>query len=280
MQVVLVNNGSTEPIKKPFKDLFPEIDYIELPENIGFAKANNKGLELASNEFIVLMNSDVVVDKKDTISRCVNKVNHCSKKIILTPALRSPNGEIQVAYGVQPTITREFILSTFLYKLFSKRLRAKLLFDFVRREPRIIDNGWLVATCLVFKKQLIVQLPSKKLFDDTFLYGEEFFWARDWSAIGVDQYYYPDESVIHLVGQSSNADDNNKLLYRKLYQANGEYQFLQTEYKKLGLLIFYSFKLTRLSILSLFDKRLVVLRDLSFDILIGRFYKKYSFLLK
>jgi GT2 family glycosyltransferase len=56
--VILVDNGSQDDSLRTARRLFPTIKIIALPENRGFAVANNLGFEQASSELILVLNND------------------------------------------------------------------------------------------------------------------------------------------------------------------------------------------------------------------------------
>lgn len=58
---IVIDNGSTDGTQEYVKTHFPEVDFIQSPENAGFGKANNMGIEKAYKEgaeFFYLMNQD------------------------------------------------------------------------------------------------------------------------------------------------------------------------------------------------------------------------------
>jgi len=60
-EVVLVENGSSDGSAQLVRDRYPWVRLIELPENVGFAAGNNRGLEAATGEYIVALNNDTSV---------------------------------------------------------------------------------------------------------------------------------------------------------------------------------------------------------------------------
>lgn len=64
-QIILVDNGSDDGSVESFQNKFEhQLNIIENPQNIGYAKACNQGIELAINnrvEWILLLNNDTVV---------------------------------------------------------------------------------------------------------------------------------------------------------------------------------------------------------------------------
>ena len=65
-EIIVVDNGSTDGSQEAFKKLQKSIQsltLIENKENLGFAKANNQGIEKARGEYVFLLNSDTIVKK-------------------------------------------------------------------------------------------------------------------------------------------------------------------------------------------------------------------------
>ena len=58
VEVLFVDNGSTDGSVEFVRDNFPETILIRNSENLGFAKANNQAIEAASGEFILTLNND------------------------------------------------------------------------------------------------------------------------------------------------------------------------------------------------------------------------------
>src|SRR5690606_11268846 len=71
LQIIIVDNGSSEIQEKPFQQIYKNIEVVSLPENLGFAKANNIGIKFAKGDYLILLNSDVIIDNKDTLFRCI-----------------------------------------------------------------------------------------------------------------------------------------------------------------------------------------------------------------
>ncbi len=61
-RVLVVDNGSTDSTPFLMADCFPDLGYLRLPHNEGFAKAVNRGIEKARTEFVALLNNDTEAD--------------------------------------------------------------------------------------------------------------------------------------------------------------------------------------------------------------------------
>ena len=57
-EIILVDNASQDGSVTAIKQEFPSVKIIVNTENIGFGRANNKGINIALGEFVFLLNSD------------------------------------------------------------------------------------------------------------------------------------------------------------------------------------------------------------------------------
>ena len=81
LHCIVVDNGSTDGTQDYIKNNFPEVEFIQSSENLGFGKANNLGIEKAYRngaDFFYLMNQDAWLFE-DSIEKLLN-VYHCHPK--------------------------------------------------------------------------------------------------------------------------------------------------------------------------------------------------------
>ena len=61
VEIIVVNNGSSDDSAEFLKKNYKDIKVIELKKNVGYAKANNIGVSKAKGEYVLLMNNDTKV---------------------------------------------------------------------------------------------------------------------------------------------------------------------------------------------------------------------------
>jgi len=75
VDVIIVDNGSSDGSADYIKQNYPEFRLIENNENLGFSKAVNQGIKDSNTDFVMLLNNDVVLEKN-----AINNLLNCIKK--------------------------------------------------------------------------------------------------------------------------------------------------------------------------------------------------------
>jgi len=70
IEIVVIDNGSTEKGSESIKDIFPEIKYIKLPKNFGCPGGRNEGVKYCSGEYIFYLDNDGILHK-DAVKHAV-----------------------------------------------------------------------------------------------------------------------------------------------------------------------------------------------------------------
>src|SRR5882762_1861997 len=69
--VLALDNGSTDDSLQRIRERFPEVEIMELGENLGYAKGNNMGIRAALErgaEYVWILNNDTTVDPKALVA--------------------------------------------------------------------------------------------------------------------------------------------------------------------------------------------------------------------
>ena len=63
IQIIVVDNASTDGSIEKSREMFPEVNYIILDQNYGFCRAVNVGIQKSTTPYVILLNNDTEVKK-------------------------------------------------------------------------------------------------------------------------------------------------------------------------------------------------------------------------
>ena len=229
-EIILVDNASIECSPDKFLDKFPQLKLVKSPVNTGFTGGNNLGLEKAEGDYILLMNSDVILTE-NSILKCVNELKKDNTIGVVTCKLLYPNGGIQNQCQRFPSILRTWVELLRIHKLMPEKIRARIMLNGFFDHLSNMDSDSVWGTFFMFPAKLLSQFPNKRLPEAFFMYAEDLLWCYLIKKNGHRVYYLADTSVIHYSKGSSSVPDAN-------LRQNNEFDFVAKYYGKLYARIF------------------------------------------
>ena len=155
IEVIFVDNGSTDGSVVFVKENFPEVVVIENTENTGFAAGNNSGINVAKGKYILTLNNDIVAEK-NFIERLVAAAEASGEKAgMWAPKILS--------------LARPDIIDSVGGLLVSRDCLAK------GRGRNETDAGQYDTAGEVFIPSACAALYRKKMLDDIGFFDEDFF---------------------------------------------------------------------------------------------------------
>ena len=193
--VWVVDNASTDGSAEAIKNRHPSVNLIELPENIGFGRANNVALSRARGRFLLLLNSDARLVDAATVERLITWMDEDPRLGMAGPRLEDDLGRLEYSARSFPTLPKEIVRRWGFYLLLPRaKVGTWLLGDFWAPE-RSMHVDWITGACMLVRREACQDVGG---FDERiFMYGEEQEWARrlkqaDWRVL-----YDPGVSVVH-----------------------------------------------------------------------------------
>lgn len=149
--VVIVDNASADDSKKVIAEIIRKHSNIEavfLDELKSFSYANNRGIEISDDEYVLIMNPDIIFEEP-VLSRLVSYMNSHPETGAISPALIGTDGNFQRNYFQRYPTIRQFLFF------------HSILLRFFYRSPRFIDKYLLDDKVSIHDKKLyeVKQIP-------------------------------------------------------------------------------------------------------------------------
>lgn len=193
-EVIVVDNGSNDGSLGMINKF--RIRLIENKKNIGFGRANNQAVKIATGRYLLLLNSDTEI-RPGALSKMMAFMQSHPEVGIASCQLKNPDRSIQPQGGFLPRLSTVAIWSLFIDDLpgFNQFLPSYQL----RRKSFFVgqakDIGWVGGTAMFIRNKVWKQLDG---FDEhIFMYGEDVELCYRASLLGWKVMINPEAEIIH-----------------------------------------------------------------------------------
>ncbi len=214
-EVWVVDNNSADGSAQMVGLHFPWVNLLALPDNLGFAKANNLAIKQADARHILLLNPDTIVEA-NTFSECLKFMESSLEAGALGCKMVDGRGMFlpESRRGL-PTPWVSFTKMSGLGRLFPNSSLFNRYYLGFEPEDKIHEAPVLSGAFFWAKKEA---LDKAGLLDETFfMYGEDIDLSYRISLAGYKNYYFPKARIIHYKGESTRKGSLNYV--RIFYQA-------------------------------------------------------------
>lgn len=216
-EIIVVDSEATEKTRDVAKKYILENDstiYCPFADNIGFPKLVNKGLRESRGNYILILNSDIILTE-GSLEKMLNYMKTNPRTGILGPKLLNFDGSPQAS---------AFHFYTPLIILYRRTLLGKTpwgkkkLHEFVinvekETEPTSID-GWLMGSALMLRRKNLEKVgPMDERY---FMYFEDVDWCRRFKEKGYQIIYFPKTTLFHYHGKQSATRHFWEALFNKM----------------------------------------------------------------
>ncbi len=195
-ETVVIDNDSVEPPELP-----PSVRLIRNKENVGFARAHNKGIAASTGDLVVLINPDTLVER-DFFERLDEFFEDDTRIGIAGPRILDSDGELQLSARREINVLSGLLGRTsLLTRLFPKSSLVKSQFPVVTEGSNPTPVDWVSGACMVIRRDTLRDVgPLDARF---FMYFEDADLCHRARGAGWLVYYLPDVEIIHQTGASS-----------------------------------------------------------------------------
>ena len=204
-EIFIVDNASSDQSVEYLHSRFPQQEYPNLhiianARNVGFSRANNQAVALATGKYILFLNPDTLITE-DTLRECFHFAEQQTDFGALGVKMLSDSGHfaMESRRGL-PTPWVSFCKMSGMTALFPKsRTFARYYMSFLDRQQsakiEIISGAFMMVS-----QKALQQCGS---FDETFfMYGEDIDLSYRFIKGGFKNYYLP-TPILHYKGEST-----------------------------------------------------------------------------
>ena len=227
-EIIVVDNhssdGSVAFLKTQFANHFVPIHFLENAENVGFARANNRALEKAQGEYVLLLNSDTIVQSgalekmvtsfqahpiEERTSVLSSERGRLDRLGILAAQLQNADGSLQRQGGSFPGLLSVGVHMLFLddLPLIGQWLPST---QHTGRNTRHKSNDtqpqqqdWVGGTAMMVRREVFAEIGP--LDQNIFMYAEDIEFCMRAQDHHWDVAILPSAQVTHLGSASSSS---------------------------------------------------------------------------
>ena len=230
-EIIVVDNNSSEIDFLSLKKNYPNVNYLLQTENLGFAKANNIGVENALGDYILILNPDTIIPE-DIFPKLIDFHQSKEKIGLVGVRLIDTNGNFH------PESKRNIPTAKNSFSKLFKRFNPSTVNNYYKLEVGEFETApceILVGAFIFTTKQIYKQIGG---FDARyFMYGEDIDISYSAELAGYTNCYIGDITVLHYKGESTKRDkkyfkiffEAMMIFLSKYYQKNWiNYQVLRS----------------------------------------------------
>ncbi|HEX5719127.1 MAG TPA: glycosyltransferase [Thermoanaerobaculia bacterium] len=199
LEVVVVDNASTDGSPEMVRSEFPEVRLIANRHNPGYGGGANQGIAACRAPCVLLLNSDTLL-QSGAAPQLAAWLDRHPRAAIAGPRLLNPDGTLQSSCFPYLTPFNVLVLNTWLNRL------ARLLPRFrpTWRGTPSRTGHWVKGAALAIRREAFAAVGG---FDESyFMYAEELDLCHRLHGAGWEIHYTPEATVVHVEGASTEQD--------------------------------------------------------------------------
>ncbi len=225
-EIIVVDNASDDQSVEAVHSECPAVRVIANRRNLGFSGASNQGMAVAQGRYILLLNSDTLIDD-NSIDLMLEFMETHPKTALLGCQLLNVDGTLQMSIAPMPNLfillvqalgIRLLIPSGLLKRLSGGKKLARIPVKSLRNyfswgvlqqasdlppSRELTSEEYLPGACLMIRRSCVEQIGF--LDENFFMYGEDADLSRRAYRAGWKLVCLHTARVTHLVGRSTGA---------------------------------------------------------------------------
>jgi len=214
-EILVLDSATEEETEMMMREDFPDIKFFPFKNNLGFSRLVNNGLRRARGDHILILNADIIIEKKSA-DILLQQFKNNPLIGIIGPKLLNFDGKVQLSCFRFYTLPIIIYRRTFLGRFhFAKRKIDEFLYkDKDLERPQEVD--WLMGSAMMISRDAFKKVGY---MEEKFglMYFEDVDWCRRFWEKGFKVVYYPYVKMFHYHGKGSASQSALKaVLFNKL----------------------------------------------------------------
>jgi GT2 family glycosyltransferase len=218
IETIVVDNASSDGTVDYLRQSFPSINFIPNNTNVGFARANNQGLENAGGEYVLFLNPDTILPEESLTTCLFFLESHASVGALGVRMIDGGGNFLVESKRGFPTAWRSFCKLSGLSSVFpSSKIFAGYNLGHLK-EGEVMEVEVLAGAFMMVRAAILKQIGG---FDERFfMYAEDIDLSKRIKDAGFKNYYLGNCSIVHFKGESTRRD---RLYIKRFYKAMSLY---------------------------------------------------------
>jgi GT2 family glycosyltransferase len=203
-QIIVVDNASFDGCAEMLAAEFPEVEFVQSSENLGFGRANNLGFQRVRGEYLLLLNPDTEL-RPGAVARMVEALRTVLGAGITAPRLLNSDGSLQTScVQALPTPWNQAMDCDLARWMFPRSKTWGTWEAFHSQAPVAVEAA--SGACMLMRSETFRQVGG--FTNEYFMYGEDMdLCAKVWRN-GLKVCHVPGAVVVHHGGGSSSQSLN------------------------------------------------------------------------
>jgi GT2 family glycosyltransferase len=200
-EILVLDSATEEDTEMMMREEFPEIKFYPHEKNLGFAKLVNEGLKNSRGKYILILNADIIIERRSA-DILIEQIKKDPSIGIIGPKLLNFDGK------TQPSCFRFYSPLVILYRrtsLGKMKFAKKRIDNFLYKDKDLQicqEVDWIMGSAIMTSRSAAEKIgPMEENFG--FMYFEDVDWCRRFWEEGLKIVYYPAVKMFHYHGKGS-----------------------------------------------------------------------------
>ena len=199
-EIIVVDNASDDGSPEMVECSFAEVKLIRAGSNLGFARANNLGMEHATGSMFALVNSDALVHP-GCLEALSDHLEHHRREGLVGPRVTGGDGKLQRTSRRLPSVWNTFCRALALDRAFAC-WQFFGGYEVSASEHDKFHEAEVLSGCFwVARREAVRQVGG--LDERFFFYGEDIDWCKRFVDAGWGLAFIPQATATHFGGGST-----------------------------------------------------------------------------